>query len=223
MSLCFCPLEPGALRAPPARMLCVPGLSPLYRPKEKSKPRGPGLPCWVSHPRPIPFPGPPQHGPLPKEPTVLAEVLAEVLLTAAHLGPGQGGPGRGKPLSYCLQTPAAETGIPDSKERPLQPPSAGPNPGFFPGKAHLEAPSASFLSPLPLCTRPLLHTRWLWAPDKPSRGRQRAASPLPPPLGHDRAQAQPRGLSTQISHPPYCLFTRSLGMTWHMSLYSKLT
>lgn len=141
-------LTPGAWHSesqppPPPQILCAPGLSPQHTPRRRA---GHKVLCVSPQDHPIPRPlrqEPTRHRPLPKEPTFLAEAL----LTAAHLGPWRGGPGRGRPLSYCLQTPAAQIGIPDTERGPCSPLEPGQTPGFFPGRVHLGTPITSSCPP----------------------------------------------------------------------------
>lgn len=88
----------------------------------------------------------------------------------------------GRPLSYCLQTPAVEIGIPDSRERPLQPPGAGPSPGLLPRKGPSRPPCCPHCHSTPGTRLPPGREQ---APNQLGRGLHHR--PLCPP-GHCQAQ-----------------------------------
>lgn len=119
--------------------LCSPSLSPQDSPRAERGPRGPAFQSACR------APGPPR-----SRPTLAWACSAQAspqgtnrlgggLSNRSPSGARAGWPRAGRPLSYCLQTPAAEIGIPDSRERPLQPLEQGQTPSFFPGKVHLGA------------------------------------------------------------------------------------
>lgn len=142
--------------------------------------------CHTSGP---PRPGPTQHRPLPrtglcKEPTVLAEAL----LTAAHLGPGRGGPGRGGLCLIVFRHQLQRLESQTAERGPCSPLEQGQTPGFFPGKVHLGAPNAPSLSLPPLYSRHLACHQLSMGPEQTAEaGRGFHHHPLTPP-GHCQAQ-----------------------------------
>ena len=139
-------LSPGAWRSENSpQMLCAsglggPSLSPQDNPKGERGPRGPAFQSACR------TPGPPRSRPTPAR-ACSAQAspqgtnrLGGGLTNRSPSGARAGWPRAGRPLSYCLQTPAAEIGIPDSRERPLQPPGARPNPELLPGKGPSRSP-----------------------------------------------------------------------------------
>ena len=159
-------------------------LPPLGNPREERGPRGPRFPFCVSHPRTT------QASPQG------TNRLGGGLANRSPSGARAGWPRAGTPPSYCLQTPAAETGIPDSRGRPLPPLERGQTPASFPEKVHLAGPIAPSLSPLPPYTRHLASHQLGMDPKQTQQSR------LPPPPGH--GQGQPRAL-THRTIPPTLL------------------
>lgn len=131
------------------QMLCAPGLSPPYNHRKESwgEWTARSRPCILhvlsqDHPHSLAYPslGPLSTGLSPQGTNCLGRGLVNRSPSGARVGWPRAREG-GRPLSYCLQTPAVEIGIPDSRERPLQPPGAGPSPGLLPRKGPSRLPA----------------------------------------------------------------------------------
>lgn len=172
----------------------------------------------MSHPRTTPFPGPPAWAHSAQTSPQGANLLGRGLANRSPSGALAGWPRAGKASVLLSSDASCAAWNPRHRERPLQPPGAGPNPGLLPRKGPSRHPHHLLLSHHHSTPGTWLPTSWLWAPNKLSGGRQRVPSPSPLPPGH----CQARG-STQRSdaheHPthPAAFIQRRLGTTWPVS------
>lgn len=189
-------LGPGAWRSESCpQMLCASGLcGPSLAPRDTLKgERGPQGPAFPSACR---APGPPR-----SRPTLAWACSAQAspqgtnrlgggLSNRSPSGARAGWPRAGRPLSYCLQTPAAEIGIPDSRERgPCSPWSRAKPRASSQERSILEPPTPS-LSPPPLYARHLASHQLSTGPEQ-TRQRQAGGSTITPPKPQGTARLDP--------------------------------
>lgn len=189
-------------RCPGPQALQPLGLSPLGNPGQEKGPRGPSLPFSASQqPRTTPllaYSGldalctglSPRNQPSWRRPP----------LTAAHLGPGRGGPRRGGLCLIVFRHQLHRLESQTAQRGPCSPLEQLQTPGFFPGKVHLGGGGVAI--PVPTVTlhqAPGFPSAEYGPPTNPSEASRGFYPQSPPSPRH--CQAQPRGL-TNLPIPP---------------------
>ena len=128
-------------------------------------------------------------------------------LTAAHLGPGRGGPERGGLRLIVFRHQLRRLESQTAQRGPCSPLERLQTPGFFPGKVHLGGGGTPSLSPPSLCARHLASHQLSTGPQQTHQRQAGGSIPTHPHL-QGTARRNPEVGRTCQSHQPCCLYTK---------------